>query len=564
MQPSTALVNADVRTMDRASPHAEAIAWRGDRLLAVGARADVLHAAGADAVVRDVAGASVLPGFIDAHHHAAIVTLYGAQVRLTPPAVTDIPSLQRAVAAAARAIPPGGWLVVLDWDEHLLAEHRAPTVGELDEAAPEHPVFALHYSCHRAVANHRALALAGLSDQSPDPAGGALSRDRRGRLDGLLIERAMSPVERLARAGLLATDADGIIQRLASHHDALLAVGITRLVDAAVPYDLVGLYREAQRRGALRVPTVILPTSSTGYLDEPWEALEGSPTGHTDGLLEMGGVKLIFDGAPVCNMCLRVGQSLGVLVRAWTLAAQERSLEPLRSMLSVQPRLGRDGRLHSGIAIYSRAEAKRMVEAIVARGFAVATHAIGNEAIETALDAYEAAGPALGKAGVPRIEHGAFPSGEQIARIAGLGVAVAAQPVFLTMPAFGSAPEVPGLRFMPLRSLLDAGACVAASSDHPVTGYDPLDGVRAAVTRRNAKGRVTEPDERITLDEALALYTRGAAEASGCADRCGSLTPGKRADLVVLGGPLARAEQLADARVETTVLGGEVVYRRGP
>lgn len=564
MESPTALVNADVRTMDGAGRRAEAVAWRGAQLLAVGTRADVLHAAGPDARVEDLGGATVLPGFIDAHHHAAIVTLYGAQVRLTPPAVTDIASLQRAVAAAARSLPAGGWLVVLDWDEHLLAERRAPTADELDEAAPEHPVFALHYSCHRAVANRRALRLAGLGDDSVAPSGGALSRDRRGRLDGLLIERAMSPVERLARGGLLATDADGIIERLAAHHRALLAVGITRLVDAAVPYDLVALYREAQWRGALRVPTVIFPTAASGYLDEPWEALEGLPTGHTDGLLTMGAVKLVFDGAPVCSMCLRVGQSLGVLARAWSLAAQERSLEPLRAMLSVKPRLGRDGRLHSGIAIYSRAEARRMVEAVVARGFAVATHAIGNEAIETALDAYEAAGPALGRAGVPRVEHGAFPSREQVARMAGLGVVVAAQPVFVAMPAFGSAPEVPGLRFMPLRSLLDAGVRVAASSDHPVTGYDPLDGVRAAVRRRNARGRVTEPDERVTLDEALALYTRGAAEASGCADRCGTLEPGKRADLVVFVAPIARDGDLDGARVARTVLGGEVVYRRGP
>lgn len=564
MDRTTALVNADVRTMDRAGRRAEAVAWRGDTLLAVGDRAEVLRAAGPDVEVRDAGGAAVLPGFLDAHHHPSLVALYGAQARLVPPAVTDIPSLQRALAEAAVGLAPGEWLVALDWDDNLLAERRAPTADELDEAAPGRPVLAIHYSCHRAVAGRRALALAALDERSPDPPGGTLSRDRRGHLTGLLVERAMHPVEAIARAALLARDADAIVGRLGAHHDALLAAGITRVVDATVPLDLVSLYREAQRRGALRVPTVMFPTATSGYLDEPWEALDGAPTGERDGLLEVGAVKLVLDGAPVCAMCLRVGQSLAVVARAWSLAVRERSLDAVRTTLSVRPRFGLDGRVRSGIALYAPDAAKRIVKGAVERGFAVAAHAVGNDAIETALGAYQTAGPKLGRAGRPRIEHGSFPTREQIGRIAGAGIAVVAQPGFVALPAFGSAPSIPGIPFMPLRSLLDAGVLVAGSSDYPVAGFDPLDGVRTAVRRVNAKGRVAEPDERVTLDEALALYTRSAAEASGCGDRCGTLEAGKRADVVVLSGPLARAGDLDGLRVAETVLGGEVVFRRSP
>jgi predicted amidohydrolase YtcJ len=561
MPPATVLVGADVRTMVSNDARADAVAWRGEHLLAVGAREDVLRAAGDDAVVRDVGGAAVLPGFIDAHHHACLVALYGALVRLSAPTVRDIPSLQRAVADAARALPPGAWLVCLDWDESQLTERRPPNADELDEAAPHNPVLALHYSCHRAVANRRALALAGLNGSSAAPPGGDLGRDRRGRLDGLLIERAMSPAERLARADLLARDAAAVCARLAAHHDAMLAAGITRVVDTAVPGDLVSLYREAQRQGALRVPTVIFPTGTSGYLDAPWEALDGAPTGHREGNLEVGAVKLVLDGAPVCHMCLRIGQSLGALLRAWQMAARDRSLDPIRTALSVRPRLGRDGLLRSGLAIYTPTEAQEMVAGAVARGFAVASHAIGNAAIETALDAYAAAGAPLHRAARPRIEHASFPTKAQVARIAGEGIAVVAQPGFVALPAVRAAPAIPGLPYLPLRALLDAGVLVAGSSDHPVAGFDPLDGVRAAVFRRNADGRVTEPDERVSLDEALALYTRAAAEVSGCADRCGTLAPGLRADLVVLSGPLRRAADLDGIRVAETILGGEATAR---
>lgn len=557
------LLNADVRPLVRDQDRAEAVAWRGAEVIAVGERAAVLRAAGPDARVRDVGGAAVLPGFIDAHHHPSIAALYGGLVRLTPPAVTDIASLQRAIADAAASLAPGEWLVTLDWDESRLRERRAPTAGELDEAAPRNPVFALHYTCHRAVANRLALTRAGVDDGAADPPGGAFSRDRRGRLDGLLIERAMSPVESMARGSLLARDLDGVCARLAAHHRAMLAVGITRVVDAAVPGDLVEMYQEAQRRGALRVPTVMFPTATSGYLDEPWAALEGAPTGHRDGLLEVGAVKLVLDGAPVCHMCLRVGQSLGALLRAWRLAARHRTADPLRTALSVRPRLGRDGRLRSGLAIYRPEEARRVVAAAAARGFAVASHAIGNAAIETALDAYDHAGAALHRAARPRLEHASFASASHVARIAAAGVAVVTQPAFVAMPALRDAPEIPGLPHIPLRSLLDAGALVAGSSDHPVTGFDPLDGVRAAVSRRNARGEVIEPEQRITLDEALALYTRSAAAVSGGRGRCGVLTPGARADLAVLSGPLRVASDLDGLTVRETVLAGEVAFSRG-
>jgi hypothetical protein len=560
------LIGADVHTLaapaapaaSAAEGVADAIAWRDGRILAVGRRTEVEQAAGPGAEVTDVAGAAVLPGFVDAHHHPGIVALYGGLLRLAPPTVSDVASLQRAIAGASAALEPGRWLVATDWDEALLAERRAPTRQELDDAVPDRPAFLLHYSCHRAVANSRALELAGIGRDTPDPSGGAIARGRGGLPDGLLLERGMSRVESRARASLVAADVEGFLARLAQHYAALAAAGITRVVDCTVPGDLAALYREAARRGQMLVPTVMMPVSTTGYLEAPWDVLDGPVTGEEAGPLSVGPIKLVLDGAPACAMCLGWWQAAGAVVRTWALALRRGSLDPMRAAMSLQPRLGRA--IRTGIRIYAPAEARDLVQAAAERGFAVAAHAIGNEAVETALAAFEAAGPTLARAGAPRLEHATFLSRALVTRIADAGAAVVTQPHFLTLPAFSSAATIPGLRQMPLRWLLDAGVKVAGSSDFPVAGFAPLDGIRAAVHRRTGRGEPHEPDQRVALHEAIAMYTRTAAEVCGWLDRSGTLEAGKRADLVVLDRALRTPADLDGARVRETIIGGARVF----
>jgi predicted amidohydrolase YtcJ len=559
MAPVTRVLRGRIYIGDEGKRRTEAIAWRDGSIVACGSERDVLAAAGAGAVVEDTGGSTVLPGFIDAHQHPSIIALYAAGVRLTPPEVTDIASLQRRIAAAASITAEGEWIVATHWDENLLAERRPPTRAELDDAAPDHPVFALHYTCHRGVANGRALDRVSIDRGSPDPAGGFIGRDSRGSPNGLLVERAMSPVESLARAALVARDAEGFFSRLLDHHRALAASGITRVVDAATPMDLVALYRAAADRGALIVPTLAMPVSTSGWLEAPWDAIEGPATGTTEGALEIGPVKLIFDGAPGCAMCLSWWQSAASLLHAFAISVAQRTLGPIRASMSLEPRMG--AKIRTGITIYAREEAKRVIDAAIERGFAVATHAIGNEAIEHALEVYESV-DRLDSAGMPRLEHAAFLSPELVRRIAGVGAAVVTQPHFASLPAYEGAPSIPGIRNAPLRWLLDAGVKVAGSSDFPVAGFAPLDAIRSAVTRRTNRGRIYEGDQRISLDEAIAIYTRHAAEVTGCLSSRGTLEVGKRADLVVVDGPLETDRDLEHARVRATFIGGELVFGR--
>lgn len=411
----------------------------------------------------------------------------------------------------------------------------------------------MHHTCHRALANTKALELAGIDRHTADPTGGTISRGSGGVPDGLLIERGMVRVEELARADRLRIDADGVLDRMAAHYRAVARSGITRICDTAVPRDLLDVFHVLAARGDVLVPTHACPVSIHGWLAESFDALDGAGSGETVAPnLRVGPVKLVFDGAPGCAMCLTWRQSLGAMLRTVDLVVRRRSLDAVRTALSIVPRYG--SHVRSGIALYQPGDAARIVRTVVERGFGVASHALGNAAIETALGAYAAAGASLARGGVPRLEHAAFAEPGQARRMADLGIAAVVQPAMLEMHMTASAARIPGLPFFPLRRLASAGVTLVGSSDYPVHTFDPLVGIRAAVRRRNAYGEVLDPEECLELDEILAAYTRDAARVLGCEAETGTLTPGKRADVVVV-------EGLEDAapRVARTFVAGALV-----
>ena len=226
-------------------------------------------------------------------------------------------------------------------------------------------------------------------------------------------------------------------------------------------------------------------------------------------------------------------------------------------------RLGRDLHFHTGLRYYpDDAALLRLTTAAVERGFAIAVHAMGNEAVAQALRLYAAVGSRHTAAVPPRVEHAMLADGAQLRRARDLGAMMVVQPPFLALPSAAGVPAPPGLRLFGFRSMLDAGLQVAGSSDAPVTGFAPLDAFRDARFRRDHEGVPTRPEEAVTGYEALAMYTREAARACGCLTTAGTLAPGKCADLVILSRDpcTATEDELRATRVVETVVGGETVW----
>jgi hypothetical protein len=559
---STLLTGGPIRTLEPAGV-VEALAYAGRTIVAAG-RLDAVRAAAPDAVTVDLGGRAVVPGFVDPHHHLSISLLFELGVDVHPEAAPTLAALYGAVRAASRSLGPDEWVVGIGYDEWHVAERRAPARERLDEAGGGRPVFLMQYSGHEACASSRALELVGVDRHTPDPPGGVVERDRRGRPTGRLVENAMRPVEALARVAMVARHGEGFAARLPDYERRLFSVGITRLGDPIVPPDLLALYRRARERGALTIPCVVGPLAPGCQISTPDDWLDHGATGEGDDALRIGPAKLVLDGGERCFMCLSLAQAAGMAARSLAATWRRRSLAPLRAMTRTSPVLAH-GKVQNGIAFYPDERGLALARAAVDRGMSLAIHAIGSTAVEQALAIHAAVRARHADRPPPRVEHALFTTPEARARMAELGVMAVVQPDLLSLASDGTLPPVPsGLRFMALRSLLDAGVRVAASSDYPASRIDPLVGLREAVRRRTARGEVVHADEAVSPEEVLAMCTREAARALGCLDVTGTLAPGKRADLVVLSrDPCAPGADLDEAGVERTVLGGETVWEAG-
>lgn len=549
-----------VHTLDPSLPRADAVAIEGGRVVAVGMRDEVVRAAPGARTV-DLGDRAICPGFVDAHHHLSLRCTLSTGVDCTPAAAPSIERLCARLREAASRAAPGAWILGWGYDELALADGRYPTRQDLDDACPEHPVLLLHYSCHEGLASSRALALAGIDRSTPSPPAGEIVRDRRGEPTGRLVETAYAPVERLCFPDRLARGATDVLARLVEAQDELFRVGITHVADPSVQSEMAALYARARAEGTLRVGLTAMPLSDRGMLLTPWDRLARGPrTGDGDDALRTGPLKMVFDGGSRCSVCMTSAELVRMSLVGVFATVRARRLDVLRTLLDTTPRR-EDGHWRTGIAFVEGAEARRLVAEATAEGFSVAIHAIGNAAVDEAIAAVVAARARQAKHPPPRIEHATFLRHDQPRRLGDAGICVVTQPAFLRVPVFELVEMPPSFGTMPLRSMLDAGVRVAGSSDAPVTSFDPLDAMRAATTRTTCKGRVIGPSERIEASEALAMYTREAAYACGTLGSRGTLSPGKRADLVVLSrDPLRAGAALEDVRVEQTMLGGEIVW----
>ncbi|HBY96221.1 MAG TPA: amidohydrolase [Chloroflexi bacterium] len=512
-----------VHTLDPRRPRAEAVAVAGDRILDTGSSTEMLAYRGPQTRVVELGGRALLPGFYDAHQHQLYMGLGYRQVNARVPSIREI---LNQVRARAERQPPGSWIEGAGYDDNKLAERRHLTRHDLDAVAPDHPTFITRTCGHVMALNSAALAAAGIGRETPDPPGGSIDRDLdSGEPTGVVRESAMEWVRRVVPLPSL----DQLKLAILEAADVNLRLGITSVWEPSVEPDHVRAYRdlEADGRLPLRVTMAhkkVLRSGEVVPLPQPFSGP----------WLKLVAVKLFQDG--------------GIGPRTAALTAPYEG-EP-------------DNR---GLLRWSQAELDAIVHEIHHAGLRVSIHAIGDAAIASALDAIEAALAAQPRADHRhRLEHCGLPLPALQPRLVELGVIPVLQPPFLYFDGGTYVRNLGAKRsrwLYPARTLLHLGLTVAGSSDAPVVrNHSPLLGIRTAMTRVSFDGVSVAPEERVTLDEALQLYTRGAAVAGGEETEKGTITAGKLADLVVLGADPAALpiEELADIPVEMVVVGGEI------
>lgn len=516
------LVNGRIYTLDAERPQASALAIAGERILAVGDDLRDLLAPGGK--VLDLGGRCVLPGLTDSHIHFTWYALGLRDLDLTgAESLSDALSL---LAERARETAPGEWIVGQRWDQERWPERRFPTAADLDGAAPNHPVLLRAKSGHVAAANSRALRLAGITAETPDPPGGRIGRGAAGRPDGLLFEgSAMDMV-----AGLVPLpEPREIDEAVRGAFPNAWRVGLTSIHDVDGP-PAFAVYQRLRARGELGLRVVKYIPADT--LDCALEI--GLRAGLGDDWLRLGGIKLFADGA--------LGQ---------------------RTALMLAPYEGEPENV--GIPTIEREALRELAHQAAAGGLPLAVHAIGDAANRMVLDALADAGAGGLR---HRIEHVQLLHPDDVGRLAALGVVASMQPIHATQD-YEMADRYWGDRCATAyawRSLLEAGTVLVFGSDCPVEDLNPFVGIHAAVTRRRADGSPGPegwyPDQRLTVGEAVRAYTLDAARAVGLDDRLGSIAPGKLADLVMLDRDIFECDpmEIVETEVEATMIGGRFVY----
>jgi predicted amidohydrolase YtcJ len=523
-------VGGRVHTVDSANSIAEAVAVAGDRILATGSNAVIRALAGPGTRVVELNGRSLLPGFIDAHCHTVGVGASRVAIDCKAPGMGSIAALQEAVRQRAASQPPGTWIRGRGYDQMKLAEGRHPNRFDFDAVAPEHPVVFTRTCGHISVGNSKALDLAGISDDTPDPPGGRYDRDN-GRNLGVCYELAKGPLDRVAAIG-----PEEIREALLRAQDSYLAAGGTSVHDAG---GLIGpAFGQAQRlheEGKLTLRIYAFGTDSSGGRWGTAIVQAGVYSGFGDDTLQVGAYKVVTDGS--------TSGPTGATRAPYASNSDDR-----------------------GILYYNQHDLDDMLERAHRAGFQCTVHGVGDRAIESTLDAMARAQLRFPRENLRhRIEHCAILPPDLQQRVRQQGIVPAMQPAFFW--EFGDGYIINYGReradyMFPVKSLLDMGVTVAGSSDAPVTDYRPLFGIEQAQTRATMNGDVCGPNEVVDLTTAIRMHTINGAYASFEEQKKGSLEPGKLADIVVLSEDIARVpvRELRDLPVAMTLVGGVVAY----
>jgi predicted amidohydrolase YtcJ len=517
-------------------PREEAIAVRGDRIQAVGKNADIEKLKGPQTQVIDLAGRFVMPGFNDAHLHLADAGLQKLTVDLI--GVKSRDEFRERVQSKVATAKPGDWVLGGGWDETLWPVKTLPGRWDLDEISGGHPIFLDRVDGHLAVANTRALQLASITIASGDPQGGKIDRDENGQPTGILRDAAKNavravipnPTYKMRRQAL-----EGALSDLAAH-------GVTSAQDYSPAWENFKIYEELEKEGKLTARiSEWLPFNDS--IDDLKKKRDSHP--HSDLMLHTGMLKGFMDG------------SLGGHTAAL--------LEPYS-----------DDPQQSGLPQYDAALLNKMAKERVLAGFQLGFHAIGDKGVQMALDAFAEAEESAREEKVKapnggadfrlRIEHAQVTTPAQIVRFKQLHVIASMQPSHLLTDMRWAQDRLGPKRAAASyawAAFLNQGVTMAFGTDYPVESVTPFRGLYAAVTRKNESGRQEYfPQQKLTMDQAIAAYTTGSAFAEFEEKEKGTLAPGMLADFLVLDRDItaSSAEKILATKVLRTVLGGKTVY----
>lgn len=516
--PDLILYNAHIVTVDGRSSVAEAVAIKNDAFAAVGRSDEIRRLAGASTKIIDLKGRTVVPGLMDNHLHGA-----GGGPGVDLSRTRSLGDVLGAVAAHVRATPPGEIVVSnSDWHEAQLREQRLPLRDDLDTIAPATPVVLVRGG-HEYIVNSAALANWNITPETREPEGGRISRYPDGRLNGELVDSAKSLVS-LPRPR--SRTIDERMQDRVAEYQKLHAAGLTTVRHPGISIEEYRMLQQMQRRGLLAMRVHALLRGNPGDLTPD----EG------DDWLRVSGVKLAVDG----------GFEGGLMRELYEKPFDEHGT-------------------FRGLQTVATDAFIATVRDLNRRGWRVATHAVGDKAIDLVLRAYEAANADRSIAGRRwSVEHAFIGRPDHLPRLKALGVAISAQDhLYLAGPSLVKywGAERAALT-TPVRRFLDAGLLVSSGTDAPVIPYPPLWTIYHFVTRDTLTGGVMGKDQRITREEALRLATINNARLMFDEQRKGSIETGKLADLVVLSENILTCPEprIRDAEVLMTIVGGKVVY----
>jgi len=521
---SMIVTGANVITMVWDKPKAEAIAVRGNRILAVGSNEDIINLANASTRRIDGRGMTVTPGFIDSHSHPLFAEeAVGVNVNLR-----RIDEVKEALAGKAAQTPPGHWVRGVMYDDTKFEDERPLDRNDIDDVVRDHPVYVGHRGGHTGVVNSKAFEIAGITNDTPDPVGGRYFREG-GELTGKVAEHARTVFFEVGTWPVMDRNVRQKAAAIASQNMA--ASGLTSTTDAYGSLDDMIAYQDARDAGELRFRVSFMP----GGRSEVYEGLKtaGMRSGFGDDMLHIGAVKYAADGS-----------------------ASE------RTMYMSTPYEGTDDH---GILTMTQEQIDDAVDDAVAHGFRVGIHANGDWTIDMVLNAYERVlknhqGPNPRH----RIEHCSLVNPDLLARIKAAGVIPA--PFYTYAHYHGNKWVDYGEEKMESmfahRSFLDAGIPVAPASDYTPGPYEPMMAIQSMVTRKDLRGRVWGPSQRVSVTEAMRICTMHGAYASFEENIKGSLTAGKLADLVILEQDPHEVDPdaIKDIKIVQTVMGGRTTY----